>query len=74
MAPEILEGAVNLRDCESSLKQIDVYAMGLVLWELVSRCSDIYNDVADVPDYSQPFQSEVGQCWSTTSIPLFHCT
>lgn len=61
MAPEILEGAVNLRDCESSLKQIDVYAMGLVLWELVSRCSDIYNDEAEVPAYTQPYQSEVGQ-------------
>ncbi|KAG8222924.1 hypothetical protein J437_LFUL000218, partial [Ladona fulva] len=43
MAPEVLEGAVNLRDCESSLKQIDVYALGLVLWETAMRCSDIYS-------------------------------
>ena len=42
MAPEVLEGAVNLRDCEASLKQIDVYALGLVLWEIASRCSDLY--------------------------------
>ena len=41
MAPEILECAVNLRDCESSLKQIDMYAFALVLWELVTRCKDI---------------------------------
>lgn len=41
MAPEILDCAVNLRDCESSLKQIDMYAFGLVLWELVTRCNDI---------------------------------
>ena len=42
MAPEVLEGAVNLRDCASSLKQIDVYALGLVLWEIASRCHDLY--------------------------------
>ncbi|KAG7201570.1 hypothetical protein KM043_004316 [Ampulex compressa] len=60
MAPEVLEGAVNLRDCESSLKQIDVYAMGLVLWELVSRCSDIYIPGSEVPSYKQPYETEIG--------------
>ncbi|XP_048261721.1 bone morphogenetic protein receptor type-2 isoform X2 [Bombus affinis] len=60
MAPEILEGAVNLRDCESSLKQIDVYAMGLVLWELVSRCSDIYILGSEIPPYRQPYEKEIG--------------
>jgi serine/threonine protein kinase len=42
MAPELLDGAVNLRDCEASLKQIDMYAFGLVMWEISSRCSDLY--------------------------------
>jgi len=42
MAPELLDGAVNLRDCEASLKQIDIYACGLVLWEIASRCADLY--------------------------------
>jgi bone morphogenetic protein receptor type-2 len=60
MAPEILEGAVNLRDCESALKQIDVYALGLVLWEIASRCSDLYQGV-EVPNYKQPFEHEIGQ-------------
>lgn len=45
MAPELLDGAVNLRDCEASLKQIDVYAMGLVLWEIASRCVDLYQGI-----------------------------
>ncbi|XP_014216049.1 bone morphogenetic protein receptor type-2 isoform X2 [Copidosoma floridanum] len=60
MAPEVLEGAVNLRDCESSLKQIDVYAMGIILWELVSRCTDIYVSGNEVPQYRQPFEKEIG--------------
>ncbi|GLH05419.1 Receptor protein serine/threonine kinase [Gryllus bimaculatus] len=60
MAPEVLEGAVNLRDCESSLKQIDVYALGLVLWELATRCSDLYQPNAEVPPYRLPFEAEVG--------------
>lgn len=42
MAPEVLDGAVNLRECEASLKEIDVYAMSVVLWEIAMRCSDIY--------------------------------
>ncbi|KAG8272098.1 Bone morphogenetic protein receptor type-2 [Homalodisca vitripennis] len=59
MAPEVLEGAVNLRDCESSLKQIDVYALGLVLWELASRCSDLYQTSIEIPPYRMPFEAEI---------------
>lgn len=61
MAPEVLEGAVNLRDCESSLKQIDVYALGLVLWELATRCCDFYIDNATAVPYAMPFEAEIGQ-------------
>ncbi|GFT27346.1 bone morphogenetic protein receptor type-2 [Nephila pilipes] len=59
MAPEILEGAVNLRDCESSLKQTDVYALGLVMWEVSSRCLDLYQGL-EVPPYKLPYEAEVG--------------
>ncbi|XP_052829895.1 bone morphogenetic protein receptor type-2 isoform X2 [Octopus bimaculoides] len=59
MAPELLDGAVNLRDCEASLKQIDVYSLGLVLWEIASRCSDLWQGVP-VPEYMLPYQAEVG--------------
>ncbi len=37
MAPELLDGAVNLSDVCVVLCQIDVYAMGLLFWELISR-------------------------------------
>lgn len=40
MAPEVLESRVNLEDLEA-FKQMDVYSMSLVLWEMVSRCSAI---------------------------------
>lgn len=58
MAPEVLEGAVNLRDCESALKQIDVYALGLVLWELGSRCTDVQS--SEPQPYAPPFHKEAG--------------
>ncbi|XP_067646680.1 uncharacterized protein wit [Eurosta solidaginis] len=60
MAPELLEGAVNLRDCETSLKQMDVYALGLVLWEVATRCSDFYPPAQMTPPYKAPYEQEVG--------------
>ncbi|XP_049293645.1 bone morphogenetic protein receptor type-2 [Anopheles funestus] len=60
MAPEVLEGAVNLRDCESALKQIDVYTLALVLWELANRCEDFYPDGTSVPEYRAPYEEYVG--------------
>ncbi|XP_070536397.1 bone morphogenetic protein receptor type-2-like isoform X1 [Ptychodera flava] len=60
MSPEVLDGAVNLRDCEVALKQVDVYAMGLVLWEIATRCYDLFPGVP-VPDYQLPFEAIIGQ-------------
>uniref|UniRef100_A0A3Q1IPB7 Serine/threonine-protein kinase receptor n=1 Tax=Anabas testudineus TaxID=64144 RepID=A0A3Q1IPB7_ANATE len=51
MAPEVLEGAINFQ--RDAFLRIDMYAMGLVLWELVSRCP--------VDEYMLPFEEEVGQ-------------
>uniref|UniRef100_A0A668APE5 receptor protein serine/threonine kinase n=1 Tax=Myripristis murdjan TaxID=586833 RepID=A0A668APE5_9TELE len=59
MAPEVLGGAVNLRDCESALKQVDMYAVGLIYWETFMRCSDLFPGEA-VPDYQLAFQAETG--------------
>jgi len=41
MAPEVLDGSVNFAT-EYFLK-IDIYACGLVLWELLSRCANVSN-------------------------------
>nr|XP_015213826.1 PREDICTED: TGF-beta receptor type-2-like isoform X1 [Lepisosteus oculatus] len=54
MAPEVLESRVNLEDLES-FKQMDVYSMALVLWEMASRCDVI----GDVKGYEPPFGSKV---------------
>lgn len=55
MAPEILEGAINFN--RDSFLRIDVYACGLVLWELVSRCTAHGNPV---DEYRLPFEAELG--------------
>ncbi|XP_013886012.1 activin receptor type-2B [Austrofundulus limnaeus] len=56
MAPEVLEGAINFQ--RDAFLRIDMYALGLVLWEVVTRCQ-----AADGPvdEYMLPFEEEVGQ-------------
>ncbi|KAJ0005835.1 hypothetical protein NQD34_015729 [Periophthalmus magnuspinnatus] len=54
MAPEVLESRVNLEDLEA-FKQIDVYSMALVLWEMGSRCQAI----GEVKNYEPAFGSKV---------------
>lgn len=39
MAPEVLEGTVTVH--RDAFQRIDVYALGLVLWELASRCTAV---------------------------------
>ncbi|XP_059177509.1 activin receptor type-2A-like [Physella acuta] len=55
MAPEVLEGAICFN--RDSFLRIDMYACGLIIWELMTRCSS-----ADGPvdDYRLPFEAEVG--------------
>ncbi|XP_069010602.1 bone morphogenetic protein receptor type-2-like [Embiotoca jacksoni] len=59
MSPEVLGGALNLRDCESALKQVDVYALGLLYWESFRRCSALFPGEA-APEYQLAFQAELG--------------
>ncbi|XP_053119702.1 activin receptor type-2A isoform X2 [Hemicordylus capensis] len=56
MAPEVLEGAINFQ--RDAFLRIDMYAMGLVLWELASRCTA---SDGPVDEYMLPFEEEVGQ-------------
>ena len=51
-----------MNKCESALKQIDVYALALVLWEITSRCDELYLDYPTQrsPDFKLPFETELG--------------
>lgn len=57
MAPEVLEGAICFN--RDSFLRIDMYACGLVLWELMSRCNAAEGPV---DEYKLPFEAapEVG--------------
>ncbi|XP_011680990.1 activin receptor type-1 isoform X1 [Strongylocentrotus purpuratus] len=50
MAPELLEETMDVR-CFESFKRVDVYAFGLVMWEIARRC-EVGGMVAD---YKPPF-------------------
>jgi len=50
MAPEVLEGAINFS--RDAFLRIDMYACGLVLWELASRCT--VNSTSLPPPLSLP--------------------
>ena len=52
MAPEVLEGAINFS--RDAFLRIDMYACGLVLWELATRC----NVLGPPQDYKHPFEAE----------------
>lgn len=56
MAPEVLEGAIQFN--QDAFMRLDMYACGLVIWELVSRCSA---QDGPVDEYMLPFEEEVGQ-------------
>ncbi|TRY63853.1 hypothetical protein TCAL_13708 [Tigriopus californicus] len=58
LAPELLDGALNLRNFQTSLKQVDVYALGLLFWEVANRCRDIYQEIP-VPLFQLAFEAEL---------------
>jgi len=53
MAPEVLEGAINFS--RDAFLRIDMYACGLVLWEVATRCKVV--DTVEQP-YRLPFEIE----------------
>ncbi|XP_060925171.1 anti-Muellerian hormone type-2 receptor-like [Limanda limanda] len=69
MAPEILEGAVNLnrRWC---LMETDIYALGLLLWEILMRCSDLFEG-STLPPHLLPYESELGANVTLRSLVTF---
>lgn len=67
MAPEVLDGAIQFT--RDAFLRIDVYALGLVIWELMTRAHrpgdpievDEGNEgVNRIPSYMAPFEAELG--------------
>ncbi|XP_031214990.1 anti-Muellerian hormone type-2 receptor isoform X3 [Mastomys coucha] len=44
MAPELLDKTLDLQDWGTALQRADVYSLALLLWEILSRCSDLRPD------------------------------
>ncbi|XP_040278322.1 anti-Muellerian hormone type-2 receptor [Bufo bufo] len=59
MSPEVLDGSLNLISWEQALIQADVYSLGLLLWEIFSRCNDLYAD-HQCPEFRVAFFDEMG--------------
>lgn len=41
MAPELLDRTLDLQDWGTALQRADIYSLALLLWEILSRCSDL---------------------------------
>ncbi|KAK6740193.1 hypothetical protein RB195_008578 [Necator americanus] len=55
MSPEVLEGATEFT--VPAFQRIDVYAMALVMWEVLSRTAlSEHENPMDIPPYKQPFE------------------
>lgn len=62
MAPEVLDDSINMKHFES-FKRADIYAMGLVFWEIASRCSVGGEDCIKNSGYSGPKRSKFRKIW-----------
>ncbi|XP_072262092.1 anti-Muellerian hormone type-2 receptor [Pyxicephalus adspersus] len=67
MSPEMLDGSLNLMSWELALTQADVYSLGLLLWEIFSRCNDLYADHQS-PEFHIVFSEELGPNPSLDSL------
>ena len=56
LAPEVLSDALNTSDFEA-FKRADMYSLGLVFWEVASRCAA--NNSSVVPEYGLPYHELV---------------
>ena len=63
MAPEVLNDTINMSDFES-FKAADVYALGLVFWEICQRCQVSNSEVSSSPP-SSPEEELLLTCSST---------
>ncbi|XP_062276704.1 bone morphogenetic protein receptor type-2-like [Scomber scombrus] len=68
MSPEILEGFVNLHS--GWCLQGDIYALGLLLWEIWMRCSDLFKGRI-APQHLMPYESELGASMTLENLTWY---
>uniref|UniRef100_A0A5K3EJ18 receptor protein serine/threonine kinase n=2 Tax=Mesocestoides corti TaxID=53468 RepID=A0A5K3EJ18_MESCO len=74
MAPEVLDGAIQFT--RDAFLRIDVYALGLVIWELMTRAHGPRDPPPDddttpcLPPYMAPFEAELGPAPSMEQLQL----
>nr|XP_021499218.1 anti-Muellerian hormone type-2 receptor [Meriones unguiculatus] len=59
MAPELLDKTLDLQDWGTALQRADVYSLALLLWEILSRCSDLSPDRRP-PPFQLAYEAELG--------------
>ncbi|OXB52905.1 UNVERIFIED_CONTAM: hypothetical protein H355_004785, partial [Colinus virginianus] len=59
VAPEILDESLDLRSWGRALLQADVYALALLLWEILSRCQTLSPGIP-VPEFRLAYEAELG--------------
>ncbi|XP_038934523.1 anti-Muellerian hormone type-2 receptor isoform X2 [Rattus norvegicus] len=59
MAPELLDKTLDLQDWGTALQRADVYSLALLLWEILSRCSDLRPDHRP-PPFQLAYEAELG--------------
>ncbi|XP_004692549.1 PREDICTED: anti-Muellerian hormone type-2 receptor [Condylura cristata] len=67
MAPELLDKTLDLRDWGVALRQADVYSLALLLWEILSRCPDLWPDHRP-PPFQLAYEAELGSAPSTSEL------
>nr|XP_048305609.1 anti-Muellerian hormone type-2 receptor isoform X2 [Myodes glareolus] len=59
MAPELLDRTLDLQDWGTALQRADIYSLALLLWEILSRCSDLRPDRRP-PPFQLAYEAELG--------------
>ncbi|XP_031214983.1 anti-Muellerian hormone type-2 receptor isoform X2 [Mastomys coucha] len=67
MAPELLDKTLDLQDWGTALQRADVYSLALLLWEILSRCSDLRPDHRP-PPFQLAYEAELGSNPSTCEL------
>lgn len=70
MAPEILGGSIGFT--ADAFIKIDMYAVSLVMWELISRCV-ISDSIRPTEPYMLPFEREAGPMPTTETMQKIVC-